>query len=238
MINRLFFLVGPLLAACLFASCHTTSGKKPSVWPYQVKVAPKPLLGTSSFQGNVYTITGYAAGITNGLPADLVWPKRVHIDLSVDGGSNYTRRIGYGVPSDGNYVNYEYSLPWWDRSLLTENAKLRMTNLEGTKLGESFAFTIAGFWVTVPADGDVLVPGTFVDLAWIQAGCGSEIEMGYITPENETWSPFVTFSNCVAGANSISWQVALPGGLTEAKLVLRSVSHPAIIGYSGVVSTP
>ncbi len=238
-------LVGPLLAACLFcflvASCQTDKkqpDRKQPAKPFKVTVAPKPVLGTSSFQGNTYTITGYACGITNGLPADLVWPKRVHIDLSVDGGSNYTRRIGYGVPSDGTWVNYEYSLPWWDRTLLTENAKLRMTNLEGTTLGTSFIFTIAGIGVTSPAQGDVITPGTFIDLTWYQYGAGSEVEMGYITPSNETWAPFMTWSNCVAGVNTVSWQVTLPSGLSQAKLVLRSVLHPANIGYSGVISTP
>jgi hypothetical protein len=234
-----FIFIPVLCCLCLVlaVSCHTTKKRNPGK-PFTVKVAPKPVRLGSSFEGNSYEIVGYAAQTNNGAATNLVWPKRVHIDLSLNGGTNYSRRIGYGIPSESNFVYYTYSLPWWDTSLLTENAMLRITDLAGTQLGTSFKFIIAGFDVTSPAAGDVLVPATTVDLTWTQAGAGPEVEMGYITPANETWVPFITFSNCVAGVNTISWEVTLPGGLSQAKLVLRSVSHPQCIGYSGIISTP
>lgn len=235
--NKLIHLCSyVLIACCIFCSCQTET-KQPGK-PYDIKVTPKLVLGASSFAGNIYAITGYAATNYVGGETNRSWPKRVHIELSLDGGSNYTRRIAYGVPSEGRWVNYEYSLPWWDRTILTENAKLRMINLEGEELGTSFPFVIAGIGIISPAEGEILTPGTFIDLSWYQYGAGTEVQMGYITPTNETWAPFMTWSNCVSGNNTVSWQVALPSGLYQIKLVLRSVLHPSNIGYSGVVSTP
>jgi len=236
-VSKTRFLLLSLVTGCLFlaASCVTEKKKEP-VKPYIVKIMPRPARLGSSFQGNSYEIVGYAAQTNNGVATNLVFPKRIHIDLSTNGGTNYTR-IAYGIPTESNFVYYTYSLPWWDASLLTENAKLRMVDLSGNEFGGSFNFKIVGIIASVPAQGDTLVPGTFTDITWVQAGAGSEVEMGYITPTNETWAPFITFSNCVCGTNSVSWEVSIPGGLSQAKLVLRSVSDPKIIGYTGVIST-
>jgi len=219
------------------AAVPTEIKKRPGL-SAQIKMASKPLKLGDSFEGNTYDIVGYAAQTNNGVATNLVWPKRVHIDLSTDGGSNYTHRVAYGIPSESNFVNYSWCIPWWDKSLLTETAMLRITDLSGTKLAVSFPFIIAGIDIRAPVDGDVLTPGTFVDLTWFQSGAGSEVEMGYITPESTNFTSFITFSNCVAGLNSISWEVNLPWGISELRLVLRSIQHPLNVGHSGIISTP
>jgi hypothetical protein len=74
-------------------------------------------------------------------------PKRVHLQLSTDGGSNYTQYLAYGLPVTNNAVSYTYSMPWWDESIITERARIRLTDMEGEQMGASMNdFTIAGLF--------------------------------------------------------------------------------------------
>jgi hypothetical protein len=199
------------------------------------------MLTSSAFAGNEYTII--VAAVTNRPD----WPecdeygeipRRVHIELSLDGGETFPRKIAYGVPVITNTIQYTYSLPWWDSSLITESAIIRVTDLEGEGLGRSSSqFTIAGVFWTTPAALSTLTHGSYVDLSWTQAGVGPSAELGYITPSSG-FTSVATFSNLVAGANSLSWQVSgLPYPEEQIRLVLRSVSDPLVWGASAILET-
>jgi hypothetical protein len=172
-------------------------------------------------------------------------PKRIHIQLSVDGGSNYTKTIAYGVPViaygdpvTNRSVSYTYSLPWWDETLITERAMIRVTDLEGEQMGRSIeTFTIAGLFFHLPVANDVITHGTYIDLEWVQAGAGDSAELGYITP-TVPFTPIATLTNLVVGTNMVNWHVSgLPYPEEQLRLVLRSVSDPKVWGWTGVVTT-
>ena len=150
--------------AVMIAGCNTPT--PPARDPFRVGIAPRPLL-TATAPGNEYDIVIEAVTNRPDWPAcdqfGVPIPKRVHVQLSTDGGTNYTRNIAYGVPViahgdpiTNRSVNYTYSLPWWDETLITESAKIRVTDLEGEEMGRSAeTFMIAGLFWHAPASGAV-----------------------------------------------------------------------------------
>lgn len=243
----LLVLCAMLSALCLLPGCNTPAPvpQRPlmrvAIQPRQMATAPAP--------GNEYEITVEAITNRPDWPAcdqfALPIPKRVHIQLSVDGGSNYTKTIAYGVPViaygspvTNRSVSYTYSLPWWDETLITERARLRVTDLEGEPMGlNNQEFTIAGLFFHLPVANDVITHGSYVDLEWVQAGAGDSAELGYITP-TVPFTSLVTLTNLVAGTNMINWHVSgLPYPEAQLRLVLRSVSDPKVWGWTGALST-
>ena len=236
-----------IFVAILLSGCHTPTppGPQPVM---RVALQPRPML-TAAAPGNEYEIIVEAYTNRSDWPAcdqfGVPIPKRIHIQLSVDGGSNYTKTIAYGVPViaygdpvTNKSVSYTYSLPWWDESLITERAMIRVTDLEGEEMGRSTeTFTIAGLFFHLPVANDVITHGSYIDLEWVQAGAGDSAELGYITP-TVPFTPIATLTNLVVGTNMVNWHVSgLPYPEEQLRLVLRSVSDPKIWGWTGAVTT-
>lgn len=207
---------------------------------FKLSFTPGPPMVTGAgtedtFTGYEYEIEGIAATNSPVLATNRIPVRRVHVDLSLDGGSNYSRRIAYGIPVNADRLSfdYTYSLDWTDRTLLTERARLRFTDMEGNFFGQSAVYTIAGIYGIFPAAGDTLVGGSNYEIEWFQSGGRPETEISYITPDNVIPTPLATMSNAVFGHNAMLMQLAIPA-LPEVKLVFRSVSDPNIIGYSGI----
>jgi hypothetical protein len=212
----------------------------------RVALLQRPML-TASAPGNEYEIAVEAQTNRSDWPlCDLQpLPKRVHIQLSTDGGTNFSRYLAYGVPVvsygapvTNRAVYYTYSLPWWDESIITERAMLRVTDLEGEEMGRTReTFTIAGLFWHNPADGAVLTANTYIDLEWVQSGAGDAAELGWLTPTN-SFTVITTLSNLVAGVNQYTWKVSgLPKPCAQIKLALRSVSDPRVHGQTGILSS-
>lgn len=227
------------MVALLLSGCNPPAARPQE--PFKLSMAPRKMLRSAPY-GNEYTIE--AVVHTNGRPT---WPdptfppipKRVHLQLSVDGGSNYTRFLAYGVPtaSDGS-VSYTYSLPWWDETFITERARIRITNLEGEQLGHSLSdFTIAGLFWHAPAAGTVLTHGTQIELEWVEAGCGASVTLGWITPA-EPHTVIATITNAVPGTNNLIWTVTgVPYPRDQIKLVLQSSLCGTNWAATGVLSS-
>lgn len=224
-----------VIGACLaFAGCAKLI---PDRFLVSFRPGPPMLIGTSgdTFTGYEYEIRGIAATNNPVYTTNRIPVRRIHVDLSIDGGSNYVRRIAYGIPvnSDRQSFDYTYSLPPNDRTMLTERARLRFTDMEGNFFGRSAIYTIAGIYGVYPDTGDTLAGGSNYEVEWFQSGGRPETEIGYITPDNVVPVPLITASNAVFGHNAILLQLAIPP-LAQVKLVFRSVSDPNIIGYSGI----
>ncbi len=182
------------------------------------------------------------------------WPfKRMHIDLSLDGGATWPQRVGYGVSAGISPFGELIWSPPENYSLLTTNARLRLTKLDGTLFGHrgdgkpydvptntfitSERFTIAGANITAPADGAIFYAGFPIDITWVQAGCGEIMTLMWITPQTATnalQQVITVFSNCVEGVNTRTIAQNFPPAV-EVKLVIQSKSDPAILGYSGII---
>jgi hypothetical protein len=183
-----------------------------------------------------------AIAMTNGtIGISNKWPVRVHIDLSLDNGTNYTRRIAYGIPSTEarRYVNYEWSMPWWDLDLITESARIRISDMENVKLAESWRpFQIKGIKVIAPTTGETLVNGTTYDIVWKQAGNREYVTIGYITPDDVPVS-LVTISNVLNGVNTYTWNVSGLPATNQLKITLQSAVDSltnSLVGYSGIIN--
>lgn len=239
------------LAGLLIAGCQTPTPPAPPVQqPMRVGIAPRPLrTAGATAAGNEYEIVMEVSTNRPDWPACDQYgepvPKRVHMFLSTDGGSNLTRNIAFGIPMmsygdpiTNRSVSYTYALPWWDESIISEHARIVVTDLDGNRLTcSSGDFTIAGLFWHTPIEGETLTHNTYVELEWVQAGAGDSAEFGYITPTNE-FTVISVLSNLVAGVNSYTWHVSgVPYPVSELRLVVRSVSDPIVWGASGTVST-
>jgi hypothetical protein len=220
----------------------------------------------AQLDGNTYVIeylamTNCNSDLTNdpaviSYNADLAtnrWPfRRMHIDLSIDGGETYPRRIGYAVSAGGPFGELIWSPPE-DYALLTTNARLRLCTLDGSPFGHrgdgkpydvptntfliSSPFSIVGASITDPPAGELVYAGFPLDLTWVQAGAGAVMRLYWITPEsvgNSTNQLIETFTNCVEGTNVRTVIYDLPPA-EQMKLVLVSQSDPNLIGYSGSI---
>lgn len=213
--------------------------------------------------GNTYTIDWYSVTNSNSdatddplvieANADLatnVWPKyRMHLDLSVDGGATWPRRIGYGVQTPKGSISGDFVWsPPDDYSLLTTNARLRLVSLDGAPVRglntgapydvgtngvRSALFPIVGAVIDAPATGATLYPDTPCEITFRQVGAGESVNLYWVTPT--TNGLLQTFTNVVNGSNTRS--IWLPVDLPVADQMMfcvRGVAHPVVIGYSGV----
>lgn len=253
----------------MIGGCATPT---PPVIPqrYQITIqevrADNVYLRNDSSPGNAYSIEFFCStnadpDMTNISPyyADMYvdiatndWPyKRNHIDLSLDGGQTWPRRIGYGIPRDRTgYGGVFIWSPPEDYNLLTTNAMLRVTNLDGDRWTyrtpswpydlpsntwcTSFGFAILGAYITEPAGGSIQWQGEGTVITWCQLGGGPVMDLYWLTPDSATsdishW--ITTISNCVEGINSKVISLNVPEA-DAVKLVLISQSDPRLHGYS------
>lgn len=259
-----------ILCLLLVSGCMSTAPVIPPRWQITVPNAaaanmPKGTIwlrhdGKQAEDGNCYSIILFA--VTNpcadeAMSADLATNRlpvgRFHIDLSIDGGSNWTRRIGYGVQADTNMVAVE--LVWSppeDYSLMTTNARLRAVTLDNGPFPHrtpqmpydlpagrypiSSPFAIVGATIDTPAAGTILWQGNSASLTWRQCGGGAVWDLYWLTPTSagidvSHW--LTTVSNVVEGANSKIVSLNVPVA-EHMKLAIVSQAHPSIIGYSGI----
>jgi hypothetical protein len=211
--------------------------------------------------GNTYTIEFMSStnvSYAPGMPEydDMVtycltnrWPaKRNHIDLSIDNGTNYIRRIGYGIPVSASRYGGEMKWsPPKDFSLLTEQAKLRITNLNGSpfdngptnfacnvppgKYVESFGFALCGAVIDAPAWNAITYYTGPLTMTFRQAGGGAVWNVGWIAPDDLHFHTMGTLSNVVAGLNTVTISNSIPRA-PEVELVIWSASDRVIKGYS------
>jgi hypothetical protein len=182
------------------------------------------------------------------------WPaKRCHVELSLDGGSNYTRRIGYGVEFDSARVraDLEWSPPR-DYTLLTTNAVLRAILLDegpwpirspampyDIKPGcypQSSIFPIRGATIAAPAAGSIQWEGESTTINWRQSGGGAVWDLYWMIPPGgdlDTSHWITAVSNVVEGVNTKVISLNVPPAQSLI-LVIQSQSDPMVRGYSGV----
>lgn len=216
--------------------------------------------------GNTYTIKFFAASNTQGLEPGSIyyqdiqtnrWPyKRGHIDLSLDGGETWPRRIAYGVNTDPDFRGGEFLWsPPMDYSLMSTQAVLRITNLGGApfpsrvpsmpydlppgKYVTSGKFTIAAIRVAIPFAGQISYSSTPCAIRWMQSGGGESVSVYWITPETvNNWKNqrLTTFTNCVEMVEQ-ERLVTMPSASHAAmRLVMMSESDPNLVGYSQIFS--
>lgn len=181
--------------------------------------------------------------------------KRVNVELSTDGGSNYTRRIASGVQVNPDNLDGEFTWsPATDYSLLSEQAFLRLTDLDGHcfdngptnapftfnrapgKYVESAKFTVSGAVVTDPAQGDIIYAGSPMTVSFYQSGGGATWDIAWTSREDPYFHIFATASNCVYGLiNTSSGLCTIPPS-SEVVLLISSHADRVIRGRSGVFS--
>jgi hypothetical protein len=256
----------PLIVGLLILAGCATEQILPARYQITVPAASAApaavLLRNDNLPGNAYTISFFAMTNTNsGLlenaayDADLAtnrWPvKRCHLDLSLDGGQTWPRRIGYGVACNPDGVGGEFIWsPPEDYNLMTSNAMIRAVSLDSvpftyTSTNQPYdmkpgtyptspLFTIGGATITYPSAGLVTWQGIGLNLAWRQMGAGNVMSVYWLTPDNcgmdvSHW--ITTISNAVDGANTHYISLNVPVA-PQIKLVLVSAADPRILGYS------
>ena len=254
-----------ILVMLIVGGCVFTPPMIPPRYQIGVPSANAATPGTVYLQGVYSSYTISVCAMTNNTHldpsspyyADIAtnrWPsKRFHIDLSLDGGSNWTRRIGYGVQFDAAQVNCDFIWsPPIDYTMLTTNAVIRATNLDGGpwpartparpydlpegKYPMTYPFPIVGAVIDSPAADSIQFRGEGTTINWRQVGGGTVYDLYWLTPDSAgaDFSHWITtISNVVHGANTkiVSLNtIAAPA----VRLAIISQSDPNVIGYSGI----
>lgn len=256
-----------LVILALFSGCRTEPGPHGQryVIGIQTAEAADPVYlrhdAKSVADGNTYTIWWMAMTNANSdvpyPPYDAVlsnnrWPvQRNHIDLSIDGGGTWTRRIGYGVEIDRGRVSGQMVWsPPPDYSLLTTNARLRIVTLDGDQFGSgtnypfdvtpgqaimSDVFTLAGIDVVAPGRSAAWYTTFPAEVRWRAAGAGSVCDVWWVTPYASGFIARVTNAPDAPTNVCVIEAVSMPAA-PEVQIAVRSVSDPAIVGYSATFS--
>jgi len=235
---------------CLMLAGYATQAPAGEINPEGVVLLGESAGGKWAQDGNSYTIQWIAATNVNyEVLRTNYWPQyRMHLDLSIDGGATWIRRLGYGLQTPRRSFGGEMTWsPPSDYDLLTTNAVLRFVNLKeqafaGPQTGQPYdidptngirskLFAIAGATIDSPIATDILCNDSQTEVIFRQVGAGDVVTLHWVTP---TTNGFLgTYSNIVNGVNSIDfWIPTNVPAASQMKFCIRGVQYPSIIGFS------
>ena len=235
---------------CLMLAGYATQTPAGEINPEGIVLLGESAGGKWALDGNSYPIQWFAA--TNVNYAELrtnCWPQyRMHLDLSIDGGATWIRRLGYGLQTPRSSLGGEMTWsPAADYDLLTTNAVLRLVTLKdqpfaGPQTGRPYdidptngirsrTFCIAGAHIDSPMGSDILCNDTGTEVIFRQVGAGDVVTLHWVTPTANGY--LGTYSNIVGGVNTIAFWIPpdVPAA-PQMKFCIRGVQHASIIGYS------
>lgn len=254
-----------IIAMLVVGGCVSTSPVIPPRWQLTLPEGADAAAPGTVYLGRVYgsykqvlcamtntlhvdpTSVAYVDLATNRLPV-----RRFNFDLSVDGGSNWTRRIGYGVQSTADRIECEFVWsPPEDYSLMTTAAVVRAVRTDGEPWPvrspampwdlpagcnpTCFTFPIVGAYISAPAAGSIQWEGEGTLIQWTQLGGGAVWDLYWQTPTSmgiDVMHWITSISNVVTGANSKT--LSLNALASESlRLVVVSQADSNLKGYSG-----
>ena len=238
------------LCLCLMLAGAATQSPAGEINPDGVVLLGESAGGKWAQDGNLYTIAWFA--VTNGNYSAMMtnyWPQhRMHLDLSIDGGATWIRRLGYGLQTPRSSFGGEMTWsPPSDYDLLTTNAVLRLVTLKdqpfaGPQTGQPYdvdptngirckPFAIVGATIDSPIATDILCNDSQTEVIFRQAGAGDVVTLHWVTPTATGY--LGTYSNIVDGVNTIAfWIPTNVPAAPQMKFCVRGVQHASIIGYS------
>ena len=190
----------------------------------------------------------------NAYLATAVWPtRRVNVELSLDGGTNFAYRIAVGVQHQPDRRRGEFM---WSPppcyNLMTETAVMRLTDLDGKAFdngptnypfnlrpGEfvkTYPFSIKGVYVITPAPGAIVYSGASMPVDFFQTGGGSVWDIGWFTELDNHFHLITTASNVVGGVINVGAGLCTIPVAPEVKLMVWSHADRALRGFSGIFS--
>lgn len=138
---------------------------------------------------------------------------RVNLDLSLDGGSNWHRRIAHGIPAHWGSNSYEWSF-LVTPDLWTERARIAVRSLwssttnavmlhEGDASDSNFA--ICGVRILSPTNNEVVLQPRYMPISWHEAG-PDYVDIGYSTNSGYSWTQLYTVESKSA---TNSWSIPI-----------------------------
>ena len=123
------------------------------------------------------------------------------LEYSTDGGATFPNVIVASVANSGSYG-------WTIPNAIAQTVRVRVLNAAdvGTLDASNADFKImAGFTVTAPNGGEVLVSGASYNIAWTTAGTVSNVKLEYSTNSGSTYPNVITASSSNTG--TFNWTV-------------------------------
>jgi hypothetical protein len=153
---------------------------------------------------------------------------RVNLDLSLDGGSNWHRRIAHGIPAHWGSNSYEWSF-LVTPDLWTERARIAVRSLwssttnavmlhEGDASDSNFA--ICGVRIVSPTNNETVLQPGYKQITWHEAGATS-VDIGVSTNGGVSYTRLYTVNSPLP---TNSWSVPIMGFSTgRLDFVVQSV---------------
>ncbi len=164
--------------------------------------------------------------------------ERVNLDLSLDGGATWSRRLAHGLPSEYGTNHYRIALRITP-DLWSEQARIGLRTLwasttntillhDGDKTPD---ITIAGVRILSPVPGQIIEQPSYIDLVVHKAG-PSTIDIGYRTP-GDGWSHYLTID---APSATNVWSIPILG-FPEGNVEIIAVAYSNLYYSVPVVIT-
>jgi hypothetical protein len=153
---------------------------------------------------------------------------RVNLDLSLDGGSTWNRRIAHGIPAHWGSNSYEWSF-LATPDLWTEHARIAVRTLwasttnavllhEGDMSDKDFA--ICGIRILTPTNSETVLQPGYKQITWHEAGATS-VDIGVSTNGGVSYTRLYTVNSPLP---TNSWSVPIMGFSTgRLDFVVQSV---------------
>jgi len=142
-------------------------------------------------QDIIYEVSDHPYFVSNALPSG---PERVNVDLSLDGGSNWTYRIAHGHPSryGTNIVRFSMRIT---PDMWTESAVIAVRTLWTSTTNAiivhhghgSGLFAIGGIAIQSPAEGETVYSPGYIPVTWREAGSDA-VTVG-VSTDGEIYEP-------------------------------------------------
>ncbi len=196
---------------------------------FTISAAPASVTLTSPNGGQIY-----ATGSTQNITWSSLSVSNVNIELSIDGGSNYT-------PIISNYAAALGSYSWIVPSTASDNCLIRISNSANSAVNDisSSVFEIAAPYITVtaPNGGNNLMVGNNYYITWASLGVPN-VKVEFSTNGGTTWT---TLAANTANVGYFYWNI--PNQITTtAKIrvsnVISSVTDQSDADFSIINSTP
>lgn len=148
-------------------------------------------------QDLLYVVSDHPYFVSNSLPSG---PERVNIDLSLNGGTNWTYRLAHGYPSQYGTNVVPLSM-WITPAMWTENAVIGLRTLWTSTTNaiiqpdgyKTAPFAIGGIAITSPAEGETVYSPSYVPVTWREAGSVA-VTVG-ISRDGEVYEPIAALAS-------------------------------------------
>lgn len=167
--------------------------------------------------------------------------QRVNLDLSLDSGATWYKRIAHGLPAPWGETTYTWSMRCTP-DMWTEHARVGVRTLwssttnaivlhEGDQSDADFC--IPGVRILAPTNGGTVLQPSYTEITWHEAGAAT-VDIGISTNAGESYTKLYTVASTNATNSYFLPIMDYPTGRLD---IVVSANPPTESAYSNIYAT-